>query len=131
MKYFTLLVVLLLGQKIFWNRYKNYSTEYSSSWQYGYSQTVDFIKENYNHYDQIIFTKKYGEAHEFVLFYWPWQPLDYQVKDKNWDYHATWYWVNSFDKFTFINDWEIKEKTQDTNRPACLHQEIFLHIRAL
>ena len=118
--FFVLLAILLLGQKVFWDQYKNYSIEYSSSWQYGYRQTIDFIQENYNQYDQIIFTKKYGEAHEFILFYWPWEALDYQDKEKDWDYHATWYWVNSFDKFTFINDWEIKEKTQDLDSKTLL-----------
>lgn len=38
----------------------------------------------------------------------------------NWDYHATWYWVNAFDKFKFINDWEIKEKTKKLSSKTLL-----------
>jgi len=93
----------------YWNKYINfYPQKYSQSWQYGYKQAIDFIKENYSEYDQIYFTKKYGEAHEFVLFYWPWDPETYQSDpNKVWDYHANWYWVDAFDKFKFINDWEI------------------------
>ncbi|MDD2482709.1 MAG: glycosyltransferase family 39 protein [Candidatus Shapirobacteria bacterium] len=121
---FTILFVLiLLIQSFFY--FKNYLTDYaknySSSWQYGYKEVVDYIKTNYNEYDQIIFTKKYGEAHEFVLFYWPWDPKSYQNDSRlNWDFHADWYWVNSFDKFRFINDWEIKKETENINQKTLL-----------
>lgn len=105
---------LILGQIFFWPKYFQYSKQYSSSWQYGYQQAVSYIKDNYQNYDQIIFTKKYGEPHEFILFYWPWNPVSYQNDpQKNWDYHANWYWVNAFDKFQFVNDWEIKQFTQN------------------
>lgn len=118
---FYLIATILIGLATFWPKYIDYAKNYSSSWQYGYQQTVNFIKDNYNNYDQIIFTKKYGEAHEFVLFYWPWNPLSYQKDlNLNWDYHATWYWVNAFDKFKFINDWEIQEKTKTVNSKTLL-----------
>jgi hypothetical protein len=109
-----LLIALILTQISFWPKYISYSKQYSSSWQYGYSQIVSYLKSTYNDYDQIIITKKYGEAHEFVLFYWPQNPSDYQNdSSKDWDYHANWYWVNGFDKFKFVNDWEIKDYTKD------------------
>lgn len=94
----------------YWRQYtKVYAIEYASSWQYGYKQMVNFIKENYNNYDNFYITKKYGEPHEFILFYWPWPPSDYQNdSNKVWDYHDNWYWVDAFDKFKFVNDWEIK-----------------------
>ena len=90
--------------------YKQYNLDYSQSWQYGYEQTINFAKQNYDKYDQIVFTKKYGEPHEFVLFYWPWDPNRY-LNDSSlkWDYHAAWYWIDAFDKFKFVNDWEIKK----------------------
>ena len=111
-----LVISLLISQYHFWPKYVDYSQKYSASWQYGYSQLVPYVKSLYSDYDQIIVTKKYGEAHEFFLFYWPWNPTKYQTDaTKNWDYHANWYWVNAFDKFTFINDWEIKNYTQNIN----------------
>lgn len=109
-------LVLSINLFLFWPKYKQYSINYSSSWQYGYVQVVDYIKDNYSNYDKIIITKKYGEPHEFILFYWPWDPSYYQNDpQKIWDYHANWYWVDSFDKFKFINDWEIKESTENLN----------------
>jgi hypothetical protein len=81
----------------------------SQAWQYGYEQAINYIKPLYSNYNQIIITKKYGEPHEFVLFYWPWLPSKYlSDPNKKWDFHADWYWVDAFDKFKFVNDWDIK-----------------------
>lgn len=121
---FTILFILILSIQSFFyfkNYFNDYSKNYSASWQYGYKEVVDYIKANYNNYDQIIFTKNYGEAHEFVLFYWPWDPKSYQNDPNlNWDFHADWYWVNAFDKFKFINDWEIKKTTENINKKTLL-----------
>jgi 4-amino-4-deoxy-L-arabinose transferase-like glycosyltransferase len=107
------LILLVNYWQIFWTTYRQ---NYSWAWQYGYKEAVFFVKDNYQNYDQIYFTKKYGEPHEFVLFYWPWDPNSY-LNDKNlkWDYHADWYWVDGFDKFNFVNDWEIVDKLKIKN----------------
>jgi len=114
-------ILFIQSFKYFKNYFTDYTKNYSSSWQYGYKEVVSYIKENYNNYDQIIFTKKYGEAHEFVLFYWPWNPASYQNDPNlNWDFHSDWYWVNAFDKFKFINDWEIQKETKDIDKKTLL-----------
>lgn len=93
----------------YWLRYQQYNIDFAPSWQYGYEQMVVSVKEMYPNYQHIFITKKYGEPHEFVLFYWPWDPQKYlSDKSLNTDYHSDWYWVNAFDKFKFINDWEVK-----------------------
>lgn len=107
---FLILATLAFSQFQFWKSYKTYRHNYSQSWQYGYQQAIEFAKPLYHDYDEIIITKNYGEPHEFVLFYFPWPPQKYQSEDKNWSYHTDWYWVDSFDKFTFLNDWEIPDK---------------------
>lgn len=100
------ILIALIQFSFYWRNYSQiYPQKYSQSWQYGYKQAVGFVKTNYSQYQQIIFTKKYGEPHEFILFYWPWPPQNYHPQ---WDYHANWYWVNAFDKFYFKNDWDIK-----------------------
>lgn len=111
-------LILLSFQSIkyFKNYFIDYPQKHSFSWQYGYKQVAKFIKENYHAYDQIIITKNYGEAHEFILYYLNWDPRSYHNDPYlNWDYHDNWYWVNSFDKFSFINDKEIKQTTQNIN----------------
>jgi len=94
--------------------YGIYRNKYSWSWQYGYKQAVDYLSGVYQNYDKIIFTKKYGEPHEFVLFYSEWDPKAYQnaanlIRFNNSD----WFWVDRFDKYYFVNDWDIpKEEWQ-------------------
>lgn len=88
--------------------FTKYRNDYSWAWQYGYKEIVYYAKEHYDEYDKIVITKKYGEPHEFFLFYWPWDPEDFR-SDPNLIrfYQSDWYWVDSFDKFYFVNDWEI------------------------
>ncbi|KKQ42454.1 MAG: hypothetical protein US60_C0017G0004 [Microgenomates group bacterium GW2011_GWC1_37_8] len=85
-----------------------YTRNYSQDRQYGYRQVVSNIKEKYNNYNKIIVTKRYGEPHEFILFFWPWEPKIYRG-DTNLIrfYQSNWYWVDRFDKFYFVNDWNI------------------------
>lgn len=102
--------LLLFGfaEKYFFNYFVLYKNDYSWSWQYGYKPMVDYIKAHYGDYDRFIITKKYGEPHEFLLFHWPWDPAAYQ-KDPNLVRfkQSDWYWVDRFDKFYFVNDWDI------------------------
>jgi 4-amino-4-deoxy-L-arabinose transferase-like glycosyltransferase len=100
-----------------WKDYSQiYRKAYSWAWQYGYQEAVLFVKDNYSKYDKIYFTKRYGEPHEFVLVYFPWDPSSFQNdNNKVWDYHAGWYWVDGFDKFVFVNDWEIISKLEAEN----------------
>ncbi len=88
--------------------FKDYRIKYSESWQYGYGDVSRFIKENYNNYDKIIITKKYGEPHEFLLFNLGWDSNKYN-NDPNLNRfgQSNWFWVDGFDKFYFVNDWEI------------------------
>ncbi len=91
--------------------FTDYAKTYSQSWQYGYKEAVVFAKKHYNDYDNIIVTKKYGEPHEFFLFYLAWDADLYRT-DKNTVrfYQSNWYWVDRFDKFNFVNDWEIPKE---------------------
>ncbi len=123
---FVIAALLSLG-KYMMNYFNNYKTDYSLSWQYGYKEIVDYSRENYSKYDKIIITKKYGEPHEYFLFFWPYDPTKYQ-NDQNAIrfYQSNWYWVDRFDKFFFINDWQVKEMklesggSIDCNNIKCL-----------
>lgn len=98
---------LAIGMTGYFPAFLVYHQNYSWVWQYGYQQSVQYVKDHYNEYDQIIFTKKYGEPHVFVSYFWLWDPIDFQT-NKAWDYHANWYWVNQMGKINFVNDWEMK-----------------------
>lgn len=88
--------------------FKDYPIRYSQSWQYGYKQAVDTIKQKYNDYPRIFFSKKYGEPHLFYLFYSKYNPQKYQNSPDLVRYaRSNWRWVDKLDKIYFINDWEI------------------------
>ena len=116
-------LILIFSFLNFWRNYFGfYRQNYSWSWQYGYQQAATYIEKNYNKYERILITKKYGEPHEFLLFYLKWNPEKYQ-QDLNLKryFQTDWYWVDSFDKFIFINDWEVKQKAKcDGENTKCL-----------
>lgn len=84
------------------NYYQVYPREYSKDWQYGYKQVVNFIKEHKDEYDQVVFTRHYGEPHMFTLFYLNYDPAKYQ-NDPNLVRFETFDWVRvlNFAKFYF------------------------------
>lgn len=112
--YVLLLVTLLTSYLLAY--FGRYRTNYSWSWQYGYKQVVDYSLTHYADYDKIIITKKYGEPHEFVLFYSKWGPGNYR-SDANLNRfpQSDWFWVDGFDKYYFVNDWQINEKNTGPN----------------
>ncbi len=82
--------------------YTVYPKKYSRDWQYGYEHVVSFIKQNYANYDEIVFSRTYGEPHMFTLFYLNWDPAKYQNDPNLVRYMAyNWVWVLRFDKFYF------------------------------
>lgn len=104
-------VVIAASVENYAGRSLEYAKKYSWAWQFGYQEMVSFVKEKYTNYDNIIITKKYGEPHEFVLFFWPWDPAKYrQDPDLIRFYQSDWYWVDRFDKFYFVNDWQMPQK---------------------
>ena len=114
--FFTLYFVgiFFLAKSYLTNYFTLYPEEYSWSWQYGYRQAVDYARDNYQKYDKIIITKKYGEPHEFFLFFWPWDPAKYKADPNLIRFHQSdWYWVDRFDKFYFVNDWQITPGPND------------------
>src|SRR3989338_9206086 len=82
--------------------YKIYPTTYSRDWQYGYKQVVKYINEHKDEYDEIIFTRHYGEPHMFSLFYLNYDPAKYQNNPNLVRFETNdWVWVLKFDKFYF------------------------------
>ena len=97
-------------------------------WQYGYKQVVEFTKENYSKYDKIIITKKYGEPHEFFLFFNLWDPVKFREDPNLIRFNQSgWYWVDRFDKFYFVNDWQMGQlKLESGGEIDCLDSKCLL-----
>lgn len=108
-------VLILLNATIYFKNYfLEYPEKYSQAWQYGYRQVIDEIRESYDKYPKIYFTKYYGEPHIFYLFFSKYDPQRYQnnetlVRDS----HTNWRWVDRLDKIYFINDWEMVGKMKN------------------
>ncbi|MBI2196448.1 glycosyltransferase family 39 protein [Candidatus Daviesbacteria bacterium] len=97
----TLAVTMSIGYYLY-NYYQKYPIAYSRDWQYGYKQVVDYIGKHQDEYDEIIFTRHYGEPHMFTLFYLNYDPTKYQ-NSPNLNRFEThdWVWVLRFDKYYF------------------------------
>jgi 4-amino-4-deoxy-L-arabinose transferase-like glycosyltransferase len=98
-------IVLILGINFciyLTNLYTLYPIRYSRDWQYGNKQVVEYIKENYDNYDLIVFSRTYGEPHIFTLFYLIYDPSKFQ-NINNLERFETHDWVRvlRFDKFYF------------------------------
>lgn len=84
------------------NYYTLYPILYSRDWQYGYKQAVKFIQQHKGEYDEVVFTRHYGEPQMFTLFYLNYDPNLYQ-QDPNLVRYETYNWVRviRFDNFYF------------------------------
>jgi len=117
LSFFYLLILFFFTFNFTRAYFTDYRKDYSWSWQYGYKEIAEFIREEYDNYDKFFITKKYGEPHEFLLFYLKWNPQKYLDDPYLLRYSkADWYWVDGFDKFVFLNDWEIKEKIESMEK---------------
>ena len=84
------------------NLFNLYSKNYSRDWQYGYEQAVEYIEEHSGEYDEIVFSRTYGEPHMFTLFFLNYDPVKYQTNPNLIRYESfDWVWVLKFDKFYF------------------------------
>jgi len=108
----------------------SYKHKYSQAWQFGYKEVAKIIEEKYDNYDKILITKKYGEPHEFILFYnaasssaqWA-QPEKFQNDPNLIRFRQTnWFWVDRFDKFYFLNDWDIKDLKLESGGEVDCHK---------
>ncbi len=112
LKTFTFVVILLSCTLSFYfyltNYYGDYADNYSSSWQYGYQDVIDYVNREGSKYDHIFITKNYGEPHIFYAFYSKLDPKMLQPGGDNIRYEKSgWYWTDKIGKVYFINEWDI------------------------
>jgi len=88
-----------------WDFYLNHYSKRAliiRSWQCGYKELTNYIKDNYKKYDYFYITKENGEPYIFFLFYLKYPPKQYQSQamlsgpDK-----YGFGQIEKFDKFTF------------------------------
>lgn len=112
-----LIVWLVLVGRYLYNWWVIYPVQYSWSWQYGYKQAIHYVVENQDKYQTVAITKKYGEPHEYLLFFTQYDPASYRNDPQLVRYEkSNWFWVDGFSKYKFLNDWEVIEKTQNQKK---------------
>lgn len=82
------------------------------SWQCGYKELTNYIKNNYNEFDKFYITKKNGQPYIFLLFYLKYPPKKFQKQASlsSPDEYGFGQ-IDEFDKFYF-DTWPIKEKNK-------------------
>lgn len=109
------IILFLINFGIYLNNYfVKYPVNYSRDWQYGNKQVVEYIKNNQDKYDLIVFTRHYGEPHIFTLFNLKYDPAKFQ-NISNLERFETFDWVRvlRFDKYYFPDLGDDGTKYQD------------------
>lgn len=111
-------ILFLINFGIYLNNYFiKYPINYSRDWQYGNKQVVEYIKNNQDKYDLIVFTRHYGEPHIFTLFNLKYDPAKFQ-NISNLERFETFDWVRvlRFDKYYFPDLGDKGTKYEDIVR---------------
>lgn len=102
------LIFVVFFARYFINLWSVYPNQYSFAWQYGYKQVAEYVQIHGGEYSEILITKKYGEPHEFLLFYLKYDPASYKNDPNLVRYEkSNWFWVDRFYKYEFVNDWDM------------------------
>lgn len=127
-----ILLLLLLNSAIYLRNYFTvYADKYSASWQFGSKEMVEIVRSKEDAYQKVLITKKYGEPHAFMVWYSRYSYNQYVLDDNLVRYQqSNWWWVDAFDKYIFLNDWQISDSgpifssesgvTVDCSKVRCL-----------
>lgn len=113
-----IIIVFLANFYIYlYNLFYLYPIRYSKDWQYGNKQVVEYIKNNQDKYDLVVFTRHYGEPHIFTLFNLQYDPSKFQ-NSQNLERFETYDWVRvlRFDKYYFPDLGDNGTKYEDIVR---------------
>jgi len=78
----TLLLLLTFVGYFLHGYYYHYPKEFSSDWQYGYSQILSFAKQNENSYQNVMVTRSFGRPYMYYLFFNRVNPKYFRDKSK-------------------------------------------------
>ena len=102
----TLIFSLLILNVIYYlhDYYYQYAAEFSGEWQYGYKNSIDYVKSVEKNYDNIYVTNAMGRPYIYYLFYAKTDPRifreDSVVKRDSFGFVN----VNRFGKYNFLNE---------------------------
>lgn len=129
----SIIVLFAINFYIFLNNlYVLYPLRYSKDWQYGNKQVVEYIKNNQDKYDLIVFTRHFGEPHIFTLFNLKYDPAKFQ-SSMNMQRFETFDWVRvlRFDKYYFPDLGDKGTKYEDILKENSFEPNILFRPRRI
>ncbi len=100
-------VLLLMNVIYFVHGYlAHYAREYSSEWQYGYKQSIDYVQSVQDQYDQIQITDDLGRPYIYYLFYTKTDPKTYRNEAVIQRDAFGFVTVNQFGKYIFARNFK-------------------------
>jgi hypothetical protein len=100
-----LIIVLIWNISYFvYQAFMVYPIKYSTDWQIGYRQAIEFAGANYSSAKNIYFTTSYGEPYIYALFYTHYDPKTFQNERVEREIDPIgWVHVKSFGKYRFTD----------------------------
>ena len=84
------------------NYFRHYSKEFSSEWQYGYKEVIEFTSANESKFDNVIFTEELGRPYIYVLFHKQYEPNKFRQETKIDREVLGFVHVRSFGRYKFV-----------------------------
>src|SRR3989304_7465702 len=84
------------------NYFRHYPKEFSSEWQYGYREVIEFTGANESKFYTVIFTEELGRPYIYVLFYKQYDPNKFRQEAKIEREVLGFVHVRSFGKYKFV-----------------------------
>ncbi len=122
-------VLLFMNFLYFYHNYfSHYSHQYSGEWQYGYKESIDYVKSVENNFDYIQVTNALGRPYIYYLFYTKTNPDEFRkTADIQRDAFG-FVTVKSFGKYIFPTDYNYSlsktKKVLYINTPYKLPENI-------
>ncbi len=98
------LVIVLNCAYFLHGLFLHYPKEYSGEWQYGYKESVSYVKENYYSYDKFVITDQLGRPYIYYLYLTNYDPQKFRENAKIQTDAFGFVNVQSFDKYQFTRD---------------------------
>lgn len=92
--------------------YRYYPIEYSGEWQYGYKQSIEYVRNMQAEYDQVWVSTALGRPYIYYLFYTQYDPQKFRANAKITRDPFGFVSVNGFDTYHFTDNFGIAEKNK-------------------
>lgn len=88
------------------NLFVSYPQEYAREWQYGYKESIAYIKDEAKNYDKVYIADDLGRPYIYTLFYLKYDPVQFRKEAKVTREALGFVHVKSFGKYNFFEKGE-------------------------